>query len=122
MRILVLLSIIAVCGLVWAETIGRRLSLDTGGDRSGRVDDDPELVRLKLATYQERTAPLVRHYEEHEDEPLEVFGPHQSAEALPSELAKTVQISDPQQRRDVLRRVAILGADLLRGERVASAR
>ena len=46
-----------------AEVIGQRLSLDTGGDRAGRVDDDPGLVRHKLATYRERTAPLVRHYD-----------------------------------------------------------
>ena len=45
-----------------AEAIRQRLARDAGGDRAGRVDDDPDLVERKLATFRERTLPLVRHY------------------------------------------------------------
>lgn len=45
-----------------AGTILTRLRQNTGGDRTGRVDDDLALVQLKLATYAERTRPLLAHY------------------------------------------------------------
>ena len=44
------------------ETVLERVRRNTGGDRSGRVDDDAPLVRRKLALYEQRTAPLVAHY------------------------------------------------------------
>lgn len=47
-----------------AAVIAQRLRHDPAGDRAGRIDDVPGLVERKLATYQERTVPLVRHYEE----------------------------------------------------------
>jgi len=47
-----------------SEAVEGRLRLDTGGDRVGRVDDDAALVRAKLATFRQRTLPLLRHYEE----------------------------------------------------------
>lgn len=45
-----------------ASTVLARLRNDAGGDRGGRIDDDETLVRRKLTTFQERTAPLVEHY------------------------------------------------------------
>jgi len=47
-----------------AEIILQRLERDPGGDRAGRVDDEAELVERKLATFQQKTLPLVRHYAE----------------------------------------------------------
>jgi len=44
--------------------VSARLRLDTGGDRLGRIDDDSDLVRAKLATFHQRTLPLLHHYEE----------------------------------------------------------
>ena len=46
-----------------SEVVRARLRLDTGGDRAGRIDDEADLVRTKLATFRERTLPLLRHYE-----------------------------------------------------------
>ena len=40
----------------------QRMKTDVGGDRANRVDDEPEAVRRRLATYARRTAPLVEHY------------------------------------------------------------
>lgn len=45
-----------------AEVVRRRLRLDPGGDRSGRIDDTPEAVGRRLADYRARTEPLVEHY------------------------------------------------------------
>jgi adenylate kinase len=44
------------------ETVWERIRQNTGGDRTGRADDDQESVRRKLAIYSARTAPLVEHY------------------------------------------------------------
>ena len=43
---------------------GRRLRLNTGGDRGERDDDQLELVRKKLKTFRDRTQPLIAHYAE----------------------------------------------------------
>jgi adenylate kinase family enzyme len=45
-----------------AQVVLDRLRLDTGGDRGGRTDDDPELVARKLAQFENRTKPLVEYY------------------------------------------------------------
>jgi adenylate kinase family enzyme len=45
-----------------AETVLERIGSNVGRDRTGRADDDLAAVRQKLATYAERTAPLVEHY------------------------------------------------------------
>ena len=45
-----------------AATVAARIRSNVGGDRTGRVDDDPGLVRRKLAIFHERTAPLLDHY------------------------------------------------------------
>jgi adenylate kinase family enzyme len=45
-----------------SEVILKRIQNDVGGDRSDRIDDDPESVRRKLALFVERTVPLLDHY------------------------------------------------------------
>jgi adenylate kinase family enzyme len=45
-----------------AETVLRRLAGDPGGDRAGRIDDDPARVRKKLGLYTRRTEALLSHY------------------------------------------------------------
>ncbi len=45
-----------------AEDIYKRISLNTGGDRTGRSDDGIEMVRKKLDIFHARTAPLLEHY------------------------------------------------------------
>jgi len=44
------------------ETVHARLAADTGGDRSRRIDDNPDRVRRKLEFYATRTEPLLTHY------------------------------------------------------------
>ena len=44
------------------ETILQRIGGYTGGDRAGRMDDEPEAVGDRLAIFAARTAPLVDHY------------------------------------------------------------
>jgi adenylate kinase family enzyme len=44
------------------EIIFPRIHSNVGGDRAGRVDDDLESIRRKLALFAERTAPLLDHY------------------------------------------------------------
>lgn len=47
-----------------AAVISERIRLDTGRDRSGRTDDDTEAVAGRLATFRDRTAPLLDLYRE----------------------------------------------------------
>ena len=47
-----------------ADAVFCRLRDNTGGDREGRIDDSRDLVLRKLQTYQDRTAPLVQHYQQ----------------------------------------------------------
>jgi len=42
-----------------AETVLERIRRNVAGDRTGRPDDEPQLVAQKLAVYQRRTAPLL---------------------------------------------------------------
>ncbi len=46
------------------EIVCERLQSNTGGDRTERDDDDLDLVRQKLATFQKRTRPLLDYYRE----------------------------------------------------------
>lgn len=46
-----------------ADDIAYRIRENTGGDRTGRVDDHLELIEKKLSVFRERTEPLVSHYE-----------------------------------------------------------
>lgn len=45
-----------------ADTIYQRLRDNTGGDRTGRSDDDFALVSKKIEIFHERTAPLEAYY------------------------------------------------------------
>ncbi|MBI5724937.1 MAG: nucleoside monophosphate kinase [Planctomycetes bacterium] len=45
-----------------AKTIFDRIQTNAGGDRKGRTDDNIADIRRKLAIYNRRTRPLVRHY------------------------------------------------------------
>jgi adenylate kinase family enzyme len=45
-----------------AEAVSCRLRENTGGDRGGRQDDSPELVRKKLDVFLGRTRPLIDQY------------------------------------------------------------
>jgi len=45
-----------------ARTVAERLRRNSGGDRAQRADDAEALVARKLAIYEERTRPLLKHY------------------------------------------------------------
>ena len=47
-----------------AAVIRERIRLDSGGDRSARIDDTLEEVEQRLAVFRERTFPLVSYYRE----------------------------------------------------------
>ncbi len=51
--------VVLVCSV---ESVVRRIEENTGGDRTGRVDDERALVDRKLRIYAERTAPLIEYY------------------------------------------------------------
>ena len=53
--------ILLVCG---PEDVCRRIALNSGGDRSCRVDDSLEMITKKLEIFNARTAPLIGHYAE----------------------------------------------------------
>jgi len=61
-------GVVAVEGVVSleadADVILERIRLDPGRDRSGRTDDDAEAVAGRLATFRDRTAPLLDLYRE----------------------------------------------------------
>lgn len=58
-----ILDIVAVVHLQADDaTIHERLRRNSGGDRTGRTDDDLALVERKLATFTARTLPLLDHY------------------------------------------------------------
>jgi len=44
------------------ETVLARLAANTGGDRAGRIDDEPARALKKLELYARRTEPLLDHY------------------------------------------------------------
>lgn len=63
-----LTGLVAVEGVVSLEAdaavISERMRRDSGGDRAGRGDDRPEAVAGRLATFRERTVPLLDFYRE----------------------------------------------------------
>ncbi len=71
-----------------AETVFARIDADTGGDRAGRVDDDLRAVAEKLAIFERRTEPLLRHYERHgvEIHPIDV-----TADMTPGRMWRALQ-------------------------------
>jgi len=44
------------------EVVRHRILGNTGGDRTGRIDDDTAAVERKLRIYRDRTVPLLDHY------------------------------------------------------------
>ncbi len=44
------------------ETVTARIAANTGGDRTGRDDDDTRAIGRKLELFAQRTLPLVDHY------------------------------------------------------------
>ena len=63
-----LAAILDVRGVISLEcspqTVLARLRGNIGGDRTDRADDDPSLVAQKLATFRQRTKPLLDYYRE----------------------------------------------------------
>jgi len=58
-----IVAVVAVIELrCTADVVSQRIRTDAGGDRSGRIDDDPAAVATKLDIYTARIAPLVDHY------------------------------------------------------------
>jgi len=59
-------GIVAVKSLVVLECapeeVCRRIALNSGRDRSGRVDDSLDMIRKKLEIFNARTAPLIGYY------------------------------------------------------------
>jgi len=51
-----------VCLRCSPETVLARIAVDTGGDRSGRADDDLASIRRKLTIFADRTQPLLDFY------------------------------------------------------------
>lgn len=45
-----------------SDTVRMRIARNSGGDRSGRVDDAPQDITRKLEIFRERTEPLIAHY------------------------------------------------------------
>jgi adenylate kinase family enzyme len=45
------------------ESAFQRIRENTGGDRTGRADDEHALIENKLRIYHERTAPVIEHYQ-----------------------------------------------------------
>ncbi|HXY53166.1 MAG TPA: nucleoside monophosphate kinase [Nitrospirota bacterium] len=46
-----------------ADSVFCRIRENVGGDRLDRTDDERELIEKKLSIFQERTAPLIKHFE-----------------------------------------------------------
>ena len=45
-----------------AETVAARIESNAGRDRTGRVDDQAELIKKKMRFFKERTTPLIEFY------------------------------------------------------------
>ena len=60
-------GLIDVQGVICLECppamVRRRVFLNSGGDRSGRVDDSDGEIENKLSIFHDRTAPIVDHYQ-----------------------------------------------------------
>ncbi len=54
-------AVVLVCSV---ESVIRRIEENTGGDRTGRVDDERMLIDRKLRIFAERTAPLIEYYKQ----------------------------------------------------------
>ncbi len=100
------------------DTLRRRFGMTKPGVWTVGLDVVPP-ERLPRAWYEEDTIlgdllRLVRHYQEHEDEdPFQQWETGLGREEASSELEAAIKIASPSERRDILRRVAALGVDLL---------
>ncbi|MBN2584401.1 MAG: nucleoside monophosphate kinase [Planctomycetes bacterium] len=72
------------------ETVVERIRTNAGKDRTGREDDELKAVRRRLATFDERTAPLVEHYRA-AGVPVEIVrvGPMTTPEGMYRQLMQT---------------------------------
>jgi len=46
-----------------AEVVLERIASNSGGDRAARTDDDLERIRARITRFEDRTLPLLEHYE-----------------------------------------------------------
>lgn len=53
--------VVLTCSL---DAVFCRIDENTGGDRTGRIDDERALIEKKLNIFSDRTAPLIRYYED----------------------------------------------------------
>jgi adenylate kinase family enzyme/MFS family permease len=75
-----------------AEVVAERIRSNPAGDRTGRVDDDPDSIEAKLKTFAARTAPLVEHYAERGAEIIRLdVGPASSAGEMAGFLAASME-------------------------------
>lgn len=70
-----------------ADNVRARLSLNSGGDRTGRTDDTPEQVERRLAVYQERTRPLLDYYSQ---QGIVICEIESNAETTAEEMAQSI--------------------------------
>ena len=45
-----------------SRVVRKRILNNSGGDRTGRLDDSPEAIENKLRLFHDRTLPIIRHY------------------------------------------------------------
>jgi adenylate kinase len=62
------------------ETVLDRIRMNTGGDRSGRIDDAYDNIVKKLQTFNERTEPLLEYYRSNR---IAIFSIHVTADLRP---------------------------------------
>jgi adenylate kinase family enzyme len=60
-----MVEVIAIISLNCSATVvAERIAMNSGGDRTHRTDDGIQLVKQKLETFNTRTRPLLRYYED----------------------------------------------------------
>lgn len=69
------------------EVVSERIRLNSGGDRSERVDDFSEAVAKKLMLFHERTFPLLNHYREKK---VEVEKVNIAVDTTPAKIHRTL--------------------------------
>ena len=68
------------------DIVQARIRRNTGGDRTGRLDDSLAEIRAKLTTFQERTQPLLHYYA---DEGIPVHHLSVGTETTPAQMLDT---------------------------------
>jgi adenylate kinase len=92
-RVRVILVVVLECP---PEVLGKRIHLDTGGDRAERADDSPSGIKKKLEIFGTRTMPLISHYE---DLGAEILRLPVSAAMTADEMYSRLDRTDPLQTR-----------------------